>query len=100
MKRYCVYSGENGLIGSGLSYQEAVALYKKECDSQKFEFEDDIGDDDMPDPSQYAAYLMEQIAVSQPEEDEPLDGERIFDSKGNKIAYYGWSGQDAPEADK
>lgn len=65
-----------------------------------WDFEDDIGDDDMPDPSQYAAYLMEQIAVSQPEEDEPLDGERIFDSKGNKIAYYSWLGQDAPEAEK
>ena len=100
MKRYCVYSGNNGLIGSGLSYQEAVALYKKECDYQKFEFEDDIGDDDMPDPSQYAAYLMEQIAVSQPEEDEPLDGEPKLDSRGNKITYYSWSGQNAPEAEK
>ncbi|MBT9262346.1 hypothetical protein [Lacticaseibacillus paracasei] len=100
MKRYCVYSGENGLIGSGLSYQEALELYKKECDYQQFEFEDDIGYDAMADPSEYSAYLMEQIAVSQPEEEEPLDGDKKFDSKGNKIAYYSWSGQNAPEAEK
>ena len=100
MKRYCVYSGENGLIGSGLSYQEAVALYKRECASNKFEFEDDIGYDDMCDPTDYAAYLMEQVSVSRPEETDPLDGEPKLDSKGNKITYYSWSGQNAPEEEK
>ena len=97
MKQYCVYSGENGLIGSGLSYQEALALYKKECDYQQFEFEDDIGYDAMNEPSVYSVCLMEQIAVSQPEEYEPLDGEPKLDSRGNKITYYSWSGQNAPE---
>ena len=97
MKRYCVYSGENGLIGSGLSYQEALSLYKKECDYQKFEFEDDIGYDAMSEPSEYSVYLMEQIAVSQPEEYEPLDDEPKLDSRGNKITYYSWSGQNALE---
>ncbi|RXT17763.1 hypothetical protein BVJ53_14170 [Lacticaseibacillus chiayiensis] len=100
MKRYSVYSGDNGCIGSGLSYQEARRLYKKECNRQQFEFEDDIGYQSMAEPYQYAVSLVQEMALSQPEETDRPEDKPEFDDDGHRIQYYSWSSQEAPEAEK
>ncbi|WP_424320921.1 hypothetical protein ACPD8N_00665 [Lacticaseibacillus chiayiensis] len=83
---------------AGYPIRKRVDFTKKECNRQQFEFEDDIGYQSMAEPYQYAVSLVQEMALSQPEETDRPEDKPEFDDDGHRIQYYSWSSQEAPEA--
>lgn len=94
---YSVWTGDEGMVLTGASYEEAVAEYKEQCSIAKFNFDDDIGYEAMDDKLVYTVKLLRDVAVAAPEETECPEGEPERDSDGTPRSYWRWAEEEAPD---